>query len=202
MGYENEQHGDRGIMAGEVDYDEFDELANMDVDDLNEMGATAFATTMAPSTSTSRCPSGEEYDRIEQMCRPVQTSTGTARTRLRARLVTAAPSATTLAPIRTVATVSTHPTAPIAPAITKPAKVAKAPQAPLPSYSSPFKGGRAVALAPAKKFAPISPPKLLSIPEYSSAAPAVAKRIGLSRNAKIGLGLGAGALLLYIMTRK
>jgi hypothetical protein len=233
MGYEDERYGDRGILRGEVDYDQFDELAGLDVDYLQEIGAVLAPATTAPTTTTrprlltsriaysapstlapaptspttSRCPSGEEYDKIEQMCRPVQTSTGTTLTTLRARLQTAAPStAQVLAPVKprdAPVSASAHPP----PDAVRAADVLlKPPPSPgLPSYSDPWKGsgGRrgsgSPGMAPPSATAPIT---LLEMPDAPPPSATGGKVVGLSTGAKIGIGLGAGALLLYIMTRK
>jgi hypothetical protein len=250
MSYEDERYGDRGIMRGEVDYDEFDELAGMDLDYLQEIGAV-MAPTTAIAPTTSRCPSGEEYDKIEQMCRPVQTSTGTTITRLRAQLQTTAPStlvatappppttsrcptgeewdkieqmcrkvaptrtfdalrlatataptATVLAPVKprdTPVISSTHPAPPDA--VRAADVLVKAPAPPsLPSYSSPFKGGRASAPSAGPAYRAPAPVELLTMPD--APPPSTGKVVGLSTTAKVAIGVGAGALLLYVMTRK
>ena len=231
MSYEEEEHGDRGLVRGEIDYDEFDELAGLDVDYLQEIGAVMAPATTSPTTSTfssrlmtsriaytptklapvaptttSKCPTDERYDEIEQMCVPVQTSTGTSITRLRTALMTAAPTMQVMAPVavvkpRDTPIISSHGTTP--PDSVRAADVlTKAPAPPrLPSYSSAFKGGK-VAKAPAwTPSAPRAPIQMLEMPAPPPSATG-GKVVGLSTGAKIGLGLGAGALLLYIMTRK
>lgn len=261
MSYENEQHGDRGLLRGESDYDEFDELAALDVDYLEEMGLVAGSIMTAPtypgtSTPTSQCPTGEQYDKIEQMCVEVPTSTGTSITTMRARLLTAAPSAV-MAPTVSPTTSKCPPgeewdkieqmcrVLPTDPATTAPSTrllykyraiaptsltvapvkprdapvgisshpppdsvriadlLIKAPASPkLASYSSPFKGGRAA--GPSVRDYRTSPAlksvsaQMLPMPE----PPPDGQVVGLSTGAKIGIGIGAGALLLYIMTRK
>ena len=230
MSYEDERYGDRGILRGEEDYEEFDALAGMDVDYLQEIGAVLAPTTTAPTTttrprlltsriaysapttmapppkppSTSQCPAGEIRDEIEQMCVPVQTSTGTAITTLRARLQTAAPVAV-LAPVkpRDAPIASSHPppdSVRVADILVKP------PASPsLPSYSSPFKGGggggQQVSSSPGWSPSAAGPIELLEMPDAPPPSATGGKVAGLSTGAKIGIGLGAGALLLYIMTR-
>jgi hypothetical protein len=240
-------------MRGESDYDEFDELAGMDVDLLQELGLVMAPMTAAPTT-TSRCPTDERYDEIEQMCVPVQTSTGTSITRLRAQLQTTAPTmvmAPTVSPTTSkcppgeewdriegncrVLPTDPAPTSPtrqlytkyraiaptsvtVAPVKPRDAPVSssahpppdavraadvliKAPAPPkLPSYSSPFKGGRAAAVSVDHRAAP--KPVSAQMLQMPVAPPAGGKVVGLSTGAKIGIGIGAGALLLYIMTRK
>lgn len=242
--YENVRPGDRGLMRGEVDYDEADEYANLDLDDLEELGlvmapiatsptATRTATrtairTAAPTSPitmlrtrlqtaaptrvmapvapspTSRCPSGEIYDQIEQMCVLAPTTSILSRFKL-----AVAPTAAVMAPIKprdAPTSVSTHPSVP--PDSVRVADVLVA--QPLPPTSPRFSvrvGAPSVRVSapsgriavPTRRFAE---PTLLRMPEPP---PTGAKVVGLSRNAKIGLGVGVGAgalLLIYMMTRK
>jgi hypothetical protein len=71
----------------------------------------------------------------------------------------------------------------------------------LPSSSSPFKGGGGKA-AQSWTTSAASAPLVEMLPMLDLPPPPSAKVVGLSTGAKIGIGLGAGALLLYVMTRK
>jgi hypothetical protein len=229
MGYQDELSGDRGLLRGEVDYDEFDELANQDVDYLQEIGAVMAPATTSGSTTgsarlttsrmtygtptmmapkiatapTSQCPTGEQYDGIEQMCVPVPTSTGTSLTTLRAKLLTPVMSTTRLATVMAPVTavppriVSSHGTTPPIDYLID----GGPPQSPLPSSSSKWKAsGRATTGQEVfKNQQRFVPPEMLVMP---APPPSSANGGGLSTNTKIALGVGAGALLLYIVTRK